>query len=159
MDDDKRLRKVTLCLLVKDDKVLLAMKKRGFGVGKWNGVGGKLNDNETVEEAMLRETKEEISVVPKSYLKKGVIKFFFDGKPEFNQEMNLFVCKEWEGEPLESEEMAPQWFVKDSIPFNKMWEDDILWLPHVLHGKNIEATFFFDASQRLKDYNFKLTGD
>ena len=39
---DKKLRQATICLLRKNDEVLLAMKKRGFGVGKWNGVGGKV---------------------------------------------------------------------------------------------------------------------
>ena len=37
------MKQATLCLLVKDNEILLAMKKRGFGVGKWNGVGGKID--------------------------------------------------------------------------------------------------------------------
>lgn len=32
----------TLCLLKRNDEILLAMKKRGFGTGKYNGVGGKI---------------------------------------------------------------------------------------------------------------------
>src|SRR3989344_2677464 len=49
----------TLCLLVKEDKILLAMKKRGFGAGKLNGVGGKVKNGETIEIAAIRETGEE----------------------------------------------------------------------------------------------------
>ena len=58
----KDLKEVTLCYLLDKDnkKVLIAMKKRGFGVGKLNGAGGKLKEGETVEQALLRETKEEI---------------------------------------------------------------------------------------------------
>ena len=41
----------------KKDKVLLAMKKRGFGAGKWNGVGGKVKDGETIKQAAIRERK------------------------------------------------------------------------------------------------------
>ena len=52
----------TLMLLRKNDEILLAMKKRGFGVGKFNGVGGKLIIGETPEMAMLRETKEEMGL-------------------------------------------------------------------------------------------------
>ena len=44
----------TLCLLKKDNRILLAMKKRGFGEGKYNGVGGKIENGETPEEAMIR---------------------------------------------------------------------------------------------------------
>ena len=52
----------TLCLLKKDNSILLAMKKRGFGSGKYNGIGGKIEKGETPDEAMIRETKEEIKV-------------------------------------------------------------------------------------------------
>ena len=59
----------TLCLLRKENKILLAMKKRGFGTGKYNGVGGKIENGETLNEAMIRETKEEIGVIPTKYEK------------------------------------------------------------------------------------------
>ena len=65
----------TLCLLKKDDKILLAMKKRGFAQGKYNGVGGKIEEGETPEQAMIRETEEEISVTPTKYEKVGFIEF------------------------------------------------------------------------------------
>jgi ADP-ribose pyrophosphatase YjhB (NUDIX family) len=57
------MKQTTLCFLLKDDNVLLAMKKRGFGVGKWNGIGGKVAEGEAVAAAAVREIKEEISVV------------------------------------------------------------------------------------------------
>ena len=74
----------TLCLLKKEDSILLALKKRGFGEGKYNGVGGKLENNETPEEAMIRECKEEIGVTPTSYEKVGYIHFdeYYKGKKE-----------------------------------------------------------------------------
>jgi hypothetical protein len=44
-------RQATLCLIIDKDKkrILLAMKKRGFGVGKYNGFGGKVKEDETKE--------------------------------------------------------------------------------------------------------------
>ena len=65
----------TLLLLRKDNEILLALKKRGFGEGKYNGVGGKIKEGETPEQAMIRETMEEISVKPTKYEKVGIIKF------------------------------------------------------------------------------------
>ncbi len=44
----------TLVSVIKDDKILLGLKKRGFGVGWWNGFGGKINNGETIEEAAKR---------------------------------------------------------------------------------------------------------
>ena len=72
----------TLCLLKRDNKILLAMKKRGFGKGKYNGIGGKIENNETPEQAMIRETQEEINVTPIKYEKVGIVEFdeYYKGK-------------------------------------------------------------------------------
>ena len=91
----------TLCLLKKDNEILLAMKKRGFGMGKYNGVGGKIKQGETPEEAMIRETAEEINVTPIKYEKVGFIEFdeYYKGKKE-NVAFHLYFVTEWEGEPI-----------------------------------------------------------
>jgi ADP-ribose pyrophosphatase YjhB (NUDIX family) len=49
------MKEATLCLLIEGDKILLAMKKRGFGVGKWNGLGGKVALGEKIIDAAIRE--------------------------------------------------------------------------------------------------------
>ena len=139
------MKPVTLCLLVKDNKVLLAMKKRGFGVGKWNGVGGKVQKGETIETAAARETGEEIGVMVDLAKMENVgkIEFHFKDKPEWNQHMHIFLVKNWEGEPKESEEMMPKWYSQNEIPFDAMWPDDKHWLPMVLAGKKVEGRFNF----------------
>ncbi len=139
----------TLCLLKKDNQILLAMKKRGFGEGKYNGVGGKLEKNETPEEAMIRETKEEINVIPLKYEKVGLIEFDeYYKENKQNIIFHLYMVYDWEGEPSETEEMAPKWFNIDEIPYNNMFSDDKYWLPLILEGKKIKAYFDFD-----KDWN------
>ena len=45
---------LTLLFVVESDRVLLGMKKRGFGAGRWNGFGGKVDKGETIEEAAKR---------------------------------------------------------------------------------------------------------
>jgi len=123
----------TLCLLKKDEQILLAMKKRGFGEGKFNGVGGKLEKNESPEQAMLRETEEEIKVIPTKYEKFGIIEFdeYYKGKKQ-KVVFHLYIVNEWEGTPSESEEMKPEWFNINDIPYDKMFPDDSYWLPLVL---------------------------
>lgn len=83
------MRDTTLCFLVEtfDNKissVLLAMKKRGFGVNWYNGVGGKTNEGESIESAAVREVFEEISVSvnPLDLKKVALIKFEFADNPE-----------------------------------------------------------------------------
>ena len=149
----------TLCLLKKDNEILLAMKKRGFGEGKYNGVGGKIENGETPEEAMLRETQEEISVTPTKYEKVGFLEFdeYYKGKKE-KVAFHLYIVNEWTGDPTESEEMNPTWFDINDIPYDKMFPDDKYWLPLILEGKKIKAYFDFDEdwnllSKRIDDLN------
>ncbi|MCL4373146.1 8-oxo-dGTP diphosphatase [Candidatus Parvarchaeota archaeon] len=154
------LRNVTLCYLFdkKADRVLLAMKKRGFGAGKLNGVGGKVEKAESIEDALLRETREEINVNLKKFEKVAVINFYFKNNPiekDFNQKAHVFIAYEWEGEPAESEEMAPQWVNTKGLPFENMWSDDIYWLPNILSGKKLIASFLFDNENNIVDMDIK----
>lgn len=144
------MRNATLCYLIKEKdnqiiEICLAMKKRGFGAGRWNGVGGKVDEKkETIEEAMIRETKEEIGVEIKDFEKVAELTFYFPHKPAWDQLVHVYLVKNWKGEPTESEEMKPQWFAPTNIPYNQCWPDDIYWMPKVLNKKKIKAKFVFD---------------
>jgi len=142
------MKNATLLLVINKDHVLLGMKKRGFGEGKWNGFGGKLNDGETLEEAAVREMEEEAGmIIDKEKMEKVAelnFTFPFVAKEKgFDQLVHVFVVKEWEGEPKESEEMLPKWFLTNELPFDNMWNDDRIWLPKILNGEKIKADFVF----------------
>ena len=147
----------TLCFLRKGNKILLAEKQRGFGQGKLNGVGGKLEKGETPEQAMIRETKEEIFVTPTKFDKVGEIEFdeFYKGA-KTKLLMHIYFIYKWSGEPKESEEMKPSWFDVDKIPYNRMFPDDPHWLPIVLKGEKIKAYFDFDENWNLISKNINL---
>jgi len=137
------MKQATLLFLIKDNQILLAMKKRGFGQGRWNGVGGKPKKNENILDTAVRETQEEISVIPKNISQVATLDFYFQNKSEWNQQVLVFITNDWEGEPSESEEMKPQWFETNNLPFDSMWPDDPFWLPSILSGKKIQAEFIF----------------
>lgn len=150
----ENLRNATLVFLIKKSnneirEICLAMKKRGFGIGKWNGVGGKEQGNETPEETAIRETKEEINVDIEEMKKVGNIKFYFPNKPEFSQHVHVYFAEKWIGEPTESEEMDPKWFNIEDIPFENMWVDDPFWVPLVIKGKQIKGEFVFGDNNEL----------
>ncbi len=140
----------TLCFLLKDDQILLAMKKRGFGEGKWNGVGGKVNTaaGETVEQCALREMKEEIGVAADEgdLEPMGMLRFRSIFEDALNWDVRIFFLHAWRGEPRESEEVRPQWFPAAHLPFAEMWPDDRHWFPYLLAGKRMEGEFFFNES-------------
>jgi len=156
------MRDTTLCFLIESfessvTSVLLAMKKRGFGVNWYNGVGGKCAENETIEDATVREVFEEITVVVnKNDLKKvALLKFQFTDNPEWDQIVHVYFAEKWDGQPTESEEMKPEWFGVNSIPLDKMWPDDKFWLPQVLAGKKIEAFFKMDKDNNILSQEVK----
>ena len=121
------LRQATLCFLLRNDQILLAMKKRGFGSGKWNGYGGKPMIDETIIDAAIRETEEEIGVTPKQLQKVATLDFHHPKLPEFHdwdQQVVVFFVTEWEGEPQESDEMKPQWFSIRELPLSRWAASD-----------------------------------
>lgn len=127
------------------------MKKRGFGMGKWNGVGGKVDkEDNSIIQAAIRETKEEIGIDANELEKVALLRFRFPYKEDWNQDVHVFLIKKWQGQPQESEEMFPKWFRISDIPYQKMWDDDKFWLPHVLKGKRIDADFVFKEGEIIE---------
>ena len=175
----------TLCFPVvpEEQKILLGLKKRGFGKGYWNGFGGKLNPRETAEQGAIRELYEECGMKTRAPLCKCALLHFQFADVNTNDaqghvylyqlphKRRKFAQKEkpvvglgeleptgelGELEPVESEEMRPQWFSYGEIPYANMWEDDILWLPHVLAGKWVEASFAFDHKNHVTKYRMQI---
>ena len=143
---------LTLCIIYQHPKILLGMKKRGFGAGRWNGFGGKVQEGETIVEAAKREILEEAGIEVGDIEKMGMIDFEFCGNPEI-LEVHVFRAKDFSGIPAESEEMKPQWFYIDEIPFNSMWSDDQYWFPLLLQDKKFQGKFFLDKSDKILEMN------
>lgn len=141
----------TLLVIRKNGRVLLARKLRGFGAGKLNGVGGKLEPGESVTHAMIRETQEEIGVTPTKFEKLGLIEYNEVMKGERSLVcMHLFVATEFEGEPKGSDEMSePVWLDENNLPWNDMIGDDKYWYPYFLANKKFKAKFHFDDEFNL----------
>lgn len=148
----------TLLFLRRDDDILLAMKKRGFGKGHWNGTGGKIEAGETIEEAMIRETEEEIGVTPTQFEKVAEHDFLMDIDTDspYHLYVHTFVASNWDNEPRETEEMAPQWFKLSDIPFDSMWQDDPIWLPQVLAGNKVVGTYTFTSDNNMQTHDVKV---
>lgn len=128
-------------------EVLLGLKKAGFGAGKYNGIGGKIEPGESVTTAVSREVLEEVGVrVQERDLRPAAhLTFEFPHRPEWDQIVHAYQAWEWAGVPQESAEMEPHWFAVDQIPYSRMWADDVHWLPRVLSGERVRAWFSFCA--------------
>ncbi len=139
--------RANLCFILKEGRLLLIRKKRGFGVGKINAPGGKIEPGETALASAIRETLEEVGVAPLAPEKRGELFFqFADG---YSLHCTVFLALGCEGEPRETEEAAPMWTAADAIPFHEMWADDAHWLPLLLAGAAFRGYFTFDGETLL----------
>ena len=140
--------RATLLFILKGGKVLLIRKKRGFGMGKINGPGGKLDPGETELACAIRETEEELHVRAQDVQKRGELWFqFVDGMA---MHVAVFMSTAYEGTATETEEAAPLWFPVDEIPFDEMWADDRHWLDRMLIGnENFLGHFVFEGDSML----------
>ena len=73
------VERATLMFVIQDGQILLIHKKRGFGKGKINGPGGKMEPGETPRECAIRETQEELCITPTGVEDAGLLHFQFNG--------------------------------------------------------------------------------
>lgn len=139
----------TLCYVLNDkNQVLLIKKKKGLGWGKYNGPGGKVEENETPQEGAVREVKEEIGLTLLDIEPRGYIEFVTDGLG-FDGRCYIFVSKKYQGDLTETYEARPHWIDIAKVPCENMWEDDQHWLPEVLAGGNAGKRFYFDKNCKI----------
>jgi 8-oxo-dGTP diphosphatase len=144
------LRSTCLCLLISEGgdrgrEVLLGHKKTGLGLGKIVGLGGHVELDESPAEAAVREVREEsgIGVRVDSLTELAHVTFLFPARPSWDMDVVVFASAAWSGQPVETEEIRPQWFSVSDLPFDRMWDDARHWLPRVLAGERLAATFTY----------------
>ena len=141
------VERATLMFVIRDGNILLIHKKRGFGKGKINGPGGKIESGETPRECAIRETQEELCINPTGVEDAGLLHFqFIDG---YSIHGYVFTATGFEGEPTETDEAIPLWCSIDELPFDRMWEDDPTWFPHMLEGRYFSGRYIFNGDRML----------
>lgn len=147
---------LTLCFPRRNDgAVLLGMKRRGFGAGKWNGFGGKCNGTETSLQTTVRELEEEagVRVNEASLTEVASLTFVYTHENRIHRVIVYTYQMSSDDEPKQTEEMSPRWYRTDKIPYEDMWVDDQYWLPHVLQGKYVEGHFEFEDFETLREHS------
>lgn len=161
-----------LCSLIfvideQSSRVLLGWKKRGFGEGKLNGYGGKLEAGESMRSCCARELQEECGLcVPESaFRRRGVLNFdmLSDGMKTDDGiasriEVHAYSCafSDASGIIAETAEMVPEWFPLSAPPLERMWADDQYWLPHVLAGLDVLGRFVFRDASTILSHNLDV---
>lgn len=133
----------TLMFVVRDGEILLIEKKRGLGAGKINGPGGKIDPGETPLACAVRETQEELHITALRPRKMGELHFAMSDVPDIL--CHVYLAHDFEGRPTETAEAKPLWCKLDEIPYDRMWDDDIRWLPLMLDGVTFHGRFVFEG--------------
>lgn len=135
----------TLMFVVRDGEILLIEKKRGLGAGKINGPGGKIDPGETPVECAVRETEEELHVRVKRPRKLGELHFAMSDVPDIL--CHVYLARDFDGRPTETDEAVPLWCRLADIPYDRMWKDDIHWMPLLLDERTFLGRFIFDGEE------------
>lgn len=127
MQNQKNVRNLTtLCYIEKDDCYLMMhriSKKNDINKDKWIGIGGHFLQNESPEECLLREAKEETGLTLTSYRFRGIVTFITDGLDEAEY-MHLYTADGFEGELISCNEGTLEWVPKKEIYNLNLWEGD-----------------------------------
>lgn len=130
----------TLCYIENNDCYLMlhrTKKKKDVNKDKWIGVGGHAEGNETPQECLIREVKEETGLLLTSYKFRGLITFISD---EYEAEMMcLFTADGYTGELITCDEGELKWVKKSEVPQLPTWEGDAQFLKLLLED---EKRFF-----------------
>lgn len=141
----------TLLFLRKNNQILLGYRKKGFGKGKWHGIGGALEKDSPVEPALVRESTARLGIKPTHWNLLAELDLIQDGETSdpWNVYIYAFICDSWEGIPTAPDDVELRWFPVDKLPYEQMWPADERWLSHVLAGKKVVASFTFDVNDRI----------
>ncbi|MEJ9211219.1 8-oxo-dGTP diphosphatase [Bacillus smithii] len=147
------MQRVTNCLLIKDEKVLLLQKPRR---GWWVAPGGKMESGESIKEAVIREFREETGIYLRNPNVKGIFTILIKEGEKITSEWMLFTFFATESEGLSlktSEEGNLAWHPIDSIHTLPMAEGDRHILDYMIHGKGIiYGTFTYTPDFQLLSY-------
>lgn len=119
----------TLCYIEKDGCYLMlhrVSKKNDINKDKWIGIGGHFQVNESPEDCLLREAKEETGLTLTSYKFRGIVTFITDGIPEAEY-MHLYTADQFEGEMISCDEGTLEWVPKEKIYDLNLWKGDIIF--------------------------------
>ena len=86
--------------------------------------------------------------MPEHVEKVGVLHFFREANPERDQDVHLFRGN-YDGTFEETEEMRPQWWDTNLLPYADMWEDDEIRMPKLIAGEQLDLVFRFDKEGKL----------
>ncbi len=143
------MKLATLCYIMDDDKTLMLYrnkKENDYHEGKWNGLGGKLEQGETPEECAIREVFEESGLIVSDPEMKGLITFpMFDEIDDWY--VWVFVFKKFNGDQIDSPEGTLEWIENKKLTQLNLWDGDKIFIPWLFQEKCFSAKFVYEKGE------------
>ena len=153
MQDRKKSELTTLCYIEKDGSYLMlhrVKKDKDVNKDKWIGVGGHFEKNESPEECLLREVKEETGLTLTSWKFRGILTFIAEGWPM--EYICLFTADGYTGELKACDEGTLEWVKKEDVFKLNLWEGDKIFHRLLLEREDfISLKLHYDGNE-LKEW-------
>ena len=124
------MKNTTLCYILDGTKVLMlhrTKKENDINKDKWIGIGGKFEENESPDECLLREAREETGLTLTDYTCRGVVTFLTED-PNQGEYMYLFTAAGFKGALRDCDEGELQWVERSFLDSLPKWEGDQIFL-------------------------------
>ncbi len=150
------MKLTTLCYIENDRGEYLMLhrtkKQNDLNAGKWIGVGGKFEADETPEECLLREVYEETGLTLTHYRFRGIVTFLSN---EWEGEyMHLFTADKYEGTLCDCNEGELAWMPKKDVLKLNLWEGDHIFLRELLENDRFFSLKLSYTGDVLTDSSF-----
>lgn len=150
-DVEKIMTHTVVCYIKDNDKYLMLYrnkKKDDLNKGKWIGIGGHIEINESPDMAIIREVKEETNLNLLDYELKGIIYFYNDNYSEI---MHLYVSNSFSGEIIECDEGTLKWIKEDEILDLNLWDGDRSFWPLIMgNSPYFEMGLYYKNDKLIK---------
>jgi len=146
----------TLCYIEKDNKYLMlhrTKKENDINKDKWLGIGGKFEKNESPEECILREVKEETGLELKTYKLRCIVTYV--STTWETEYMYVFTSDNFTGNIIECNEGDLQWIDKNEVVNLNTWEGDKIFINKLQNEDNFFTVKFEYDGEKLIRYELK----
>lgn len=146
------MEETVLCYIIKENKCLMlhrVKRENDLNEGKWLGLGGHIEKNETPDDAVKREIKEEANLDLISFNKRGIVNFYYNNL--YGEKIYVFTSNEFSGILQECDEGILKWVnICDIFDLN-LWEGDRIFLDILFNSLDyFEIDLYYENDKLIR---------
>lgn len=145
----------TVCYIKRSDGKTLFLernkKKNDFNHAKFIGIGGKIEEDESPHECVIREVYEETGLKLESVNFCGLVKYYLN--EDYFENMYVYYSDDYSGELKECDEGSLHWLSFGEFIGKPHWESDVLFIQKAIYGEKFPDMEFFYDSKGIKSFN------